>query len=144
MLAFAVVATLLRNLSTTGRLLRRGPMLMPLVVFSGLAVFGFALGMARGGDLRVAIFELRPLLYIVMVYILATNVCSTSRDYRYLLYTSMLSVFVQSLFSLRYLMGLSPAVRENLESLTEHGSSIAMNVFIILVSRASPTGASRR
>lgn len=132
-LVFAVMATLLRNVSTTGRLIRHGPMLRPLLVFSALVGFGFANGMAKGGDLRVAIFEMRPLLYIAMVYILATNVLEHSYQYRYLMWTSMLAVFVQSLFSLHYLTGLSQPVRDNLESLTEHGSSIGMNVFIILL-----------
>jgi O-Antigen ligase len=132
-LVFAVMATLLRNVSTTGRLLRPGPMLRPLLIFSALVGFGFANGMASGGDLRVAIFEMRPLLYIAMVYILATNVCEHSHQYRYLMWTAMSAVFVQSLFSLHYLTGLSQPARDNLESLTEHGSSIGMNVFIILL-----------
>jgi hypothetical protein len=132
-LVVGLIVVVLRNVSATRRALRHGTLFWPLMAFVGFVAFGFVRGIGSGGDVRVAIFEMRPLLYIPLMYLLVTNVCEERKDYRHLLWTAMAAVFLQSLLSLRYMNTLTPEVRDNMESLTEHGSSIGMNVFFMLL-----------
>ena len=90
--------------------------------------------MSRGGDTRAAIFEVRPLILLPLLYVLVVNVCRSRQDYRRLLLVAIAAITVQALLSLEYLFRLSPAARDALERLNEHGAAIGMNlVFMTLV-----------
>jgi hypothetical protein len=93
-----------------------------------LVASGLAIGLSRGGDSRVALLEARPLIYLPLLYLLVVNVCRTITDYRRMYWAAIAGVFVQSLLSLKYLLGLPPEARADIESLNEHGSAIGMNL----------------
>ncbi|MGZ4770658.1 MAG: O-antigen ligase family protein, partial [Ilumatobacteraceae bacterium] len=131
-LGFAMAWLLLRRIATRVPLVR-GPLLRPLLVFTGFVVLGFVYGIARGGSSRVAVFEVRPLLYLPMVYVLASNLCRSAGQYRRLLWTAMGAVLCNSLLALSYYSGLSHARQTSLESLGEHGSAVGMNALFVLL-----------
>ncbi|BAN01768.1 O-antigen ligase family protein [Ilumatobacter coccineus] len=132
-LGVAVVAVGLHGLAERGRPFESSPLIRPLAVFVAAVVFGFLNGIARGGDLRAAVFEVRPLLYFPVVYLLAANVCRDARDFRRVFYLALAAITIQSLLSIEYLLRQPAFVRENLETLTEHGSSIGMNLIAIVL-----------
>ena len=103
----------------------------PLLWFLAAIVFGLLIGLARGGDTRAAIFEVRPLLIFPVVYLLANSLFSTARHYRHLMIGILAAVVLQSVISLRSLLSLTSYERDGLESLTEHGSSIGMNLLLV-------------
>lgn len=127
----ALGLTMYRNLVRIRRPLMSTPLLVPLATFGAFAVLGLARGLSRGGDSRAALFEIRPLLILPLLYVLITNVCTSRTDYRRVFWAAMVGIVVQSLLSLRYLSGLTPVARDALESLGEHGSSIGMNVIFV-------------
>lgn len=128
--ATAVVA--LRVLASPDRRLVLGPLFVPLLVFSFICVASFVRGVGSGGDLRIAIFEARPMFYMPLVYFAAVNLCERAGQYRRLVYTAIAAVFVQSLLSIQYYMTLSTAERDELEALGEHGSTLGMNLLFVL------------
>jgi O-antigen ligase len=143
-LGFAVACLLLRRIATQSPLVK-GPLLRPLLVFTGFVVLGFVYGIARGGSSRVAVFEVRPLLYLPIVYVLASNLCRTARQYRRLLWTAMGAVLCNSLLSLYYYGGLSHSTKSSLESLGEHGAGVGMNtLFVLLIGTCLLRGNSTR
>jgi hypothetical protein len=131
-LGFALVTVVLRRLADPTRRLVTGPMFKPFLLFAGICAFSFLMGVGRGGDLRVAIFEVRPLFYLPIMYLIVINICDTPERYRRLLYTAMAAVFVQTLLSIQYYTTLSTTEKDELEALTEHGSTIAMNALFVL------------
>lgn len=130
-IGFAMTCLILRRIAT-GAPIITGPLLRPLLAFTGFVLIGFVYGIASGGDTRIAAFEVRPLLYLPMVYVLASNICRDARHYRALLWTAVAAVFVQSLSSLSYYLQLSSAKRSVLDSVGEHGSAITMNAVFLL------------
>lgn len=108
----------------------------PLLLFTACVFIGLARGMLSGGDFRAAMFEMRPLLYLTIVYLLTTTLISTRRQQRHLVIAAVAAVTVQSLLSLDYLRDLDGAQRDALESLTAHGASISAN-FLFIVMLAS-------
>jgi hypothetical protein len=66
----------------------------PVLLFSLMLAVGVVWGRARGGDLHIGLFELRPLLYIVVTYVLAANLVRTRRQVQTLLTVGMLSMML--------------------------------------------------
>jgi len=140
-----LVVTSFQQYAATGRLWPRTALIVPLGVFLLTCLFGLALGLTRGGDSRIAIFEIRPLLYLPILYLLVVNVCNRHRDYRRLLVVAIAAIVVQSMLSLRFLLTIPKVVRDDLESLVEHGSAISMNlVFVAAILAAITPGIRRR
>jgi hypothetical protein len=127
-LIWAVAVTGFRNLAAIGRPFQPAPLMRPLFVLFAFTLGALAYGLSRGGDGRIAIIEARPLFYLPFVYLLVVNVCHTFTDYRRVFYAAIGGIVVQSLISVRFLLQLPPAYRDDLESLNEHGSSIGMNL----------------
>jgi O-antigen ligase len=130
LLAGTVISTV-RRYANTRTLLPASPLTWPLVGFTGFLLYGFARGMATGGNLRVAVLEARPLFYILMVFVIILNECNRHAHLRYAWWAVLAGVFVQSLISIDYLNGLSASQRDSLESLNEHGSTIGHNVLFV-------------
>jgi O-antigen ligase len=127
-LVWALAFTAYRNLSTIGRPFRSEPLLRPLMLLLAIVVFAFLLGVSRGGDSRVAIYEARPLLYIPLVYLLVTNVCRTFADYRRMYWAALAGIVIQSILSLKHILRLPHNLRASVDTLNEHGSAIGMNL----------------
>jgi hypothetical protein len=128
-----VVSWLMQRLESRAWTFKRGRMFWPLAVFTVFVCFGFLRGYSTGGDLRVAIFEGRPLFYLVIVYLLVTNLLTTRRQYVRLIMTAMVAVSIQSIFSLLWYRGVPPEERAALESLSEHSATIPMNALFVLL-----------
>jgi O-antigen ligase len=143
-LGFAMACLLLRRAANQSPLVK-SPLLRPLLVFTGFVVLGFVYGIARGGSSRVAVFEVRPLLYLPIVYVLASNLCRTAQQYRRLLWTAMGAVLCNSLLSLYFYDGLNHSAKSRLESLGEHGAGVGMNtLFVLLIGTCLLRGSSTR
>jgi len=144
-LLFALPVVAYKRWAQNQRFFERGELMTPVAIVVAMIGFGFIYGISRGGDLRVAMFEMRPLVYFTMVYVLANSVCRHPRHFRHLLFTALGAVTVQSLLSVRYALALPPAYRGGLNTLTEHGSSITTNLlFVALFASLAIRGCSWR
>ena len=124
---------ILRVLGDSDWRLYRGALYKPMLVFTGFVLFGLVYGLGRGGNTTIAVWEVRPLLYIPIMYVLITNLLTTARQYELMFMCAVVGVIVQSLLALQYFRSLDPQVRENLESLTEHAASIQVAALVIFV-----------
>jgi hypothetical protein len=126
-----LVSTVYRNVAATGRLVRRGPLNWPFALFTVFVFVGVMVGLGTGGDTRVALFEVRPLLYLPAMYVVIFNVCRSTTDYLRLLFAGIGAIFLQSLLSLNYYFDLDAGARSQLEALTEHGAAVSMNLMFV-------------
>ena len=131
-LVWALIVTAIRNVDAIGRPFRNTPLILPMLLFLAVVGVGFVTGMSRGGDMRVAIYEVRPLLYLVLFYILVVNVCTTRRDYNWMMGAAVCAIFANALISLRFYYQLPASVRDQLETVNEHGAAISMNLMFML------------
>ena len=134
-LGWALLVTGFRNFTTTGRVVFMAPLVKPLLLLGAFTVVGFVNGvLLRGGDLRVALFEMRPVMYLPLLYLLFANVCRNRRDYRWMFWAALVAITIQATLSLQFLDRLSPDQRDGLESLNEHGAALGMNLlFVVLI-----------
>lgn len=115
------------------RQFRRGTLLFPLMAFTFFVLYGYLQGMRTGGDRNVALWEMRPLLYVPIFYVLVTQLLSTRQQYVRLFLVAMFAVFVHAVFAINYFRGLPAVDRSELESLGEHGASIHIDALLLLV-----------
>jgi O-antigen ligase len=127
-----IAVTALRNFSGGRRLFEWGPLGRPLLIFSGLVLLGLVRGLGSGGDLRIAMWEMRPLFYIVMMYLLVNTICRTPRELRILMWCVAAAIFVQTLLTVEYLVDRDLGAISDLESLNEHGSTLGQNLLLLL------------
>lgn len=141
----ALAATAYRNMARIGRPFVKAPLVWPFLAFLGLIAIGLYTGLSKGGDMRVAIFESRPLILLPLAYILAINTLETRTDYRRVYWVALTAIVIQSLLSLQYYSNLALAEREQLEALTEHGAAIGMNLlFVFLILAMATYGVAKR
>ena len=134
-LLLTVVGWFLQRASARDWRLAGAPLLRPMLFFGVMVVFGFAWGMANGGDFTVAMWELRPLVYMVAMFVLASNLFTRAAQYVRLAWLIILAVAIQNFFALQYYFGLSVAERDALEALTEHPTSL-LYCFVFLLTLA--------
>jgi O-Antigen ligase len=130
--AVTLLAWLMRSLEDRSWRFVRGRLLWPIVIFTGFVLAGYVRGIGAGGDKRIAVFEGRALFYVLIVYVLVTNLLTTRRQYVRLVMTAFVGVAIQSIFSLEYYRGLPPQRRASLETLSEHSATIPMAALFVL------------
>ena len=80
LLAATAVGWILRMAATRQWELRRGALFRPVMIFSLFVVFGLVVGLGRGGDRNVALWEDAPAACaLAVVYVLATNLSTRPR-----------------------------------------------------------------
>ena len=132
MLVATSLGLLLHAYVTPGWRFRRGALLRPLLALTGLVVVGLLRVLVAGGNTNVALWEVRPLLYLPLVYVLVTNVVTTPRQMIRLLMVAIAGVVANSLIALNSYRTLSTVQREALESLNEHSASVHIGALFIL------------
>jgi O-antigen ligase len=114
----------------------RGGLFRPVVVFSGFLLFGIVLGLATGGDRYAAIWEFRPILYMPVLYVLATNLLTSRRDYRLLFTVMLVAVLAHAALALDKWSGMTTSQREAVTSLVDHSSAIQLGAVLMLAAAA--------
>ena len=109
----------------------KGPVFLATAAFTAFVFIGFLVGVGRGGDARIALFEGRDLFLLLPIYALIVNHCD-AMHLRRLVWTAVTAIFINSLFGLAYLRSLTPLQTETLEQLGEHPASVHFNVVILL------------
>lgn len=131
LVTMTVVFWLIEHFNTPGHKMVRGPLFAALAAFTGFVVFGFIVGVAGGGDLRIALFEGRAMFIVLPVYALIVNLCDR-RSLRLLTWTAVAAIFVNALLALSFLSSRSTVELETAQALGEHSAATQWNVIILL------------
>jgi hypothetical protein len=112
-----------------------GTLIRPVAVFGAFATAGFLLGVARGGDPVIALFQFRPFLYLVLVYVLASDLFHDLRQYRRLMGWIVVALAAESIHALVGWWTRSPFEREieARQSLLEHSAFLHHNTLYVLL-----------
>ncbi|MBP9053823.1 MAG: hypothetical protein KBF94_14495, partial [Ilumatobacteraceae bacterium] len=96
LVVITVLLWLIELFSTPGGRLVKDSLLTATAAFTGFVVLGFVVGIAGGGDIRVALFEGRAMLVLFPMYLLIFNLCDR-RALLALAWTAIPAIFVNSL-----------------------------------------------
>ncbi len=144
LLGTILVSWLGRKLVTRKFDLYLGPIALPLAIFIGFVTFGFFYGMARGGDLNIALWTFRPIIYMPLVALLATNLITTRDHVMQAIWAVMMALAVSAVSGFLY---VAVDLQWNIKSVNEiadHSYSIYLNsMFVMLIALAYFKGSPR-
>jgi hypothetical protein len=109
----------------------RSPLARSIVLLLGLVVVGFVVGVAHGGKVKVAGWEVRPWFYLGLAYLFTASLLRTRNVLRTILWTLVLGSGFKAIqgvvmfLSIRHMPGRP-------ENILAHEESFFFGVFIIL------------
>ncbi len=117
--------------------LDRGPLYRPLMCFGVMVLIGELNGLSTGGDVKITLWEIRPLLYIVVLYVLAVNTIHKPIHLRVILWLTALTTLARCFEGIfRYLV-MPPELRSIAPVILEHDDSLFLVVAVSLLVAAS-------
>ncbi|MCP5099988.1 MAG: O-antigen ligase family protein [Chloroflexi bacterium] len=109
------------------------PLLWPALLFIGFIIFGLGYGISRGGAINIALWESRPIFYLLLLLLLTSNLITTRRHVENLMWAIMLAIFIEGLNGVYMYLVVFNGDLGYVESLTEHSSAIHMNTFFLFL-----------
>ena len=108
-----------------------GSLSWPALIFLAFTTFGLGYGLATGGDTTIALWEVRPIFYLIAIFFLASNLLEKREHVDHLLWIAMLALLIVGIIGdWHYFVDLNRSLA-GIESITEHGTAVQMNsVFI--------------
>jgi O-antigen ligase len=114
----------------------RGSLDRPILVFGALVIAGFGYGVAlNGGDMRIALWEVRALAYLVACYFLAGALVRSTRHVRLLTWLLLVGLALNGLrLTVRFLIFYGGVAPEGNASISggAHENALFMVVLILL------------
>lgn len=130
LIGMTLVFWIIDVLGRRDRYVVKGPLFGATLLFMAFVLFGFFIGLSKGGDLRIALFEGRAMFVLPLVYILAINLC-TPANLRGLAWLAICAININAVLAINYWDKLTPLQREDLESLGEHAASVQLALVIL-------------
>lgn len=113
----------------------RGRLLKPLAVFTAVIAFAFLHGVLTGGDVAVALWEVRPIAYLPLMYVLTTSLLDDRAQYRRLVFTVVAAMLLEALHA-RYVIATMPdgiRIGAQVMGYLEHSASLHFNMAVVLL-----------
>lgn len=131
LLSLTWFVVIMRRVFDPSARLRRGRLTLVALILIVLVIVGFLRGVGAGGDLSIAIVEVRPLLYLPFLYLLINAVFTRRSQFRTAFALALVAISIQSIAALIYYRSLPRVERQLIETLTEHPASVAVNVLVV-------------
>jgi hypothetical protein len=112
---------------------RGGPLWLPMLAFATTLVGGLVYGLARGGNLTIALWEARPMFYLPLMYFLTLNLIENRGQVNVLMWMIMLALFVEGIIGNLYFFVTLGADLSGVQAITEHSAAIHMNSLFVMV-----------
>ena len=105
----------------------------PMVPFFGFILLGLFTGVVKGGDSRMAFFELRALFYLPATYLIFRNTIQTKEQLQRVGWVVLLSMGVESILGTwTYFFILNGDVT-GVNEITDHQVAIFLNLLFLFV-----------
>jgi hypothetical protein len=108
------------------------PVWFPFLFFYAIFVFSFLNGVRSGGDFLIALWEVRALFYLAVIYIIVPQIISTSKQIRILFWIFMFGIMIKGLQGgMRFVeLGYTTG---GFDVLTNHEDPVFMVTIIVLL-----------
>jgi len=110
-----------------------GVLFGPALLFTLALIFGVGYGLATGGDLNIALWEVRPLFYLPFMLIFVSNLLEKTEHFSHMIWVSMVALGIEGLVGSYYYFFVLKMDLSMVERITEHSAAIHMNTLFVLV-----------
>ncbi|HMQ31510.1 MAG TPA: O-antigen ligase family protein [Chloroflexaceae bacterium] len=145
LLLVTILVSWLGRMLVTRRLdLYLGPIFVPALAFISFVTLGFFYGMSRGGDLTIALWTFRPILYLPLAILLVSNLIKSRDHVMHLIWAAMIALAVSGFSGFLFVaIELQWNIKSVLE-IADHSYSIYLNsMFVLLIALAYFGGSPR-
>ncbi len=143
-MSLALIALLLKVVSTRGFRFDRGSLLRPLGLYMLMVLVGEIHGLITGGNRTLSLWEVRGQVYMLVAYLLPCNLIKTRRGVTALVWIIVIGTGVKALQGLyRWQVDLAGNIH-TVESLFPHEQSFFFNGLLLLTITLFLYGGSRR
>lgn len=111
---------------------RGGPIFGPLVVFMSIITLMLGYGLARGGNLNVALWETRPIYHLLIMFVLAANLIRTPQHLNVLLWTLVITFAIRGLSGVIYVYAILGGSAAGEERIGNHAMSIFFDSIFVM------------
>jgi O-Antigen ligase len=125
-------------LSWSARRLRQGDLRLytgrlfwPALAFAASLDLGLAVGLATGGDPRIALWEARAVFYLVPLMLLAGNLVERPSHLAKILSIASAALFIKGVSASLYYLLVLRGDLSGVESIAEHGAAIHLNTLFV-------------
>lgn len=119
-----------------------GVLFWPTLLFTITLVFGVVYGLATGGDPTIALWEVRPIFYMLCMLIFVSNLLEKAEHLSHMIWVSMIALGMEGLVGSYHYFAVLGMDLSTVERITEHSAAIHMNTLFVLVVAAWIYGAS--
>ena len=109
-----------------------GPLFWPALAFGAFVTFGLFYGLARRGNMTIALWEVRSIYYMPMMLILTSNLLETRAQINWLIRIIVIALFVDSLAGAWFVATVLNFDLHALEAIAEHSYSVHLNSLFVL------------
>lgn len=109
-----------------------GPLFWPMIAFAGIISVGEVYGLITGGDFKISLWEIRPLMYLPLMYILAVNTINKPSHWRTLIWLTVVCVAIRCAEGIWRYLQLSPEMRISIPTVLEHDDSVFLVIPYVL------------
>lgn len=110
-----------------------GSLFWPVMTFMVFTIFGLGYGLATGGNTNIALWEARPIFYMVAMFFLASNLLEKREHIDHLLWIAMIALLIVGITGdLHFFLDLKGSLASQ-DAITEHGTAVQMNTLFIFV-----------
>ncbi|MCU0489990.1 MAG: O-antigen ligase family protein [Chloroflexaceae bacterium] len=107
-------------------------LVLPAIVFIIFATIGFVFGMSRGGDLVIALWEVRSIYYLPLMIILVTNLIEKREHINILVWCAIIALSINSLVGAWFVATELQFRITSVLRIAEHAFSIQLNSIFVL------------
>jgi len=112
---------------------RPGTLGLPMILFALFMVLGLGYGIGRGGDLNIGLWEVRPMFYLPLMYLLVLNLIKTRSQVSVLMWLITLALFIEGIIGNLHFFFTLEMDLSGVDTITEHSAAIHMNTLFVMV-----------
>jgi hypothetical protein len=110
-----------------------GALFGPARLFMLTLIFGLVYGLGTGGDLNIALWEVRPIFYLFLLLIFVSNLLEKPAHFSNMIWVSMIALGIEGIVGSYYYFVVLKMNLSLVESITEHSAAIHMNTLFVLL-----------
>lgn len=111
---------------------RGGPLLGPMLVFTSMLILMMGYGVGRGGSSYVALWQVRPILMMPLMMVLAANLIRTRGHVNVLMWVLAVAIGLRGVSGTYYLGSVLSWDSSGVERIGNHAMSIFFNAIFVM------------
>lgn len=104
----------------------------PAMAFLFFVVFSLFNGILTGGNVNIALWEMRPMVYLIAMFILTSNLLEKREHFSHLIWAAILALSIESLYGVYYFLTDLRGTLAGVSAIAEHTAAIHLNTLFIL------------